>query len=208
MIQLRQIPAQEPCNGAVPALIQIRSYGSLYWNLIYHLKREQLQPTKTNPFAIVQKKKLSASTRNCLMHTLGSLDSSINSSNRENYTVGEIEGNDRAPLLVGKKSTYIHRPYTYLRQNIMKLILLLPLRLEMHSILFCLPLCASFFSSTSLTFTHCYAKMHISSIYLLLLPLVHRTIKYIKIIVFRCTLWDRIPCTFRCGLYSTYLDGR
>lgn len=66
----------------------------------------------------------------------------------------------------------------------MKLILLLPLRLEMHSIFkhfFVFP--SSFASLTQLM--SCYAKMHISTIYLLLLPLVHRTIKYIKIIVFR-----------------------
>lgn len=88
--------------------------------------------------------------------------------NWENYTVGKLKvmtetivhekwNKNSSERENNKISTYIHRPYTYLRQNIMKLILLLPLRLEMHSIL-------ATFSSSSL-FAHslvhsmyCYAK--------------------------------------------------
>lgn len=80
-----------------------------------------------------------------------------------------------------KQSPYIHRAYTYLRQNIMKLILLLPLRLSK---------CTRFLLHFS-----CCIVMRNSTIYLLLLLLVRRTIKYIKIIVFpRYTQCSNVFC--------------
>lgn len=86
----------------------------------------------------------------------------------------------------------------------MKLILLLPLRLAMRSILlFC-----CFLRLHSLTRMYCYARSaHFLQFIYCFCPLVHRTIKYIKIIVSRCTMWDSEACTFGVGfpLFKKFL---
>lgn len=97
-------------------------------------------------------------------------------------------------------SQLIHRERRYLRQNIMKLILLLPLldSTTLFTLFFllenALTACERGASMMVRVCTlHCIVmrKIHISTIYLLLLLLVHRlffTIKYIKIIVLSLSL--------------------
>lgn len=101
--------------------------------------------------------------------------SSINSSNWENYTVGKIEGNDGGPLFVERGTKNLHISIDRIlifttKHNEIDTVVALDFALLTH-VLLC-------------------ENAHFYNLFIAACRLFQRTIKYIKIIVSRCTMPD------------------